>query len=160
MNRIIYLIQFVLDTKQKRFVVVVFFQAAGASDTKIAKAKWSKFVDQINLEHLSDEQIKILIYNLDDRKQWAALHYAVDANNIHVFSRLTAPKNPYQCGIYSSFCFIIQSAFVCLDIHINGGNGENVLHIAARSDHVWKNVSFIVIEKVHLLNIMRLFVVV
>ncbi len=29
-----------------------------------------------------------------------------------------------------------------LDININGGNGENVLHIAAQSQKIWKNVSF------------------
>jgi hypothetical protein len=32
-----------------------------------------------------------------------------------------------------------------LDININGGDGENVLHIAARSQNIWKDedVSFI-----------------
>jgi hypothetical protein len=83
----------------------VSFQAAYARGAKIAEKKWKEFVEQINSEHLSDEQIKILIHNLDGRKQWAAIHYAVDADNIYVFNQLTACDKLYRCSIYS-FVFL------------------------------------------------------
>ena len=83
--------------------------------------------------------------NLDDRKQWAPLHYAVDANNYYVFYQLTQGKTKFRCGKLSfiiTSLYHISGFFFHLDININGGNGENVLHIAARSQSIWKDVSF------------------
>ncbi len=87
----------------------VSFQAARAREENAAKKKWEKFVEQIDLERLSNEQIKVLINNLDDRKQWAALHYAVDANNTYVFDQLTAPGKRFRSSIHSSLLLIILS---------------------------------------------------
>ncbi|CAF1423214.1 unnamed protein product [Adineta steineri] len=100
------------------------YQAARANTIETAKQKWDEFVQQINSECFSDEQVNILINDLDKRKQWAPLHYAVDANNLYVFSQLTGREKRFRCNI-----------------NINGGNGENVLHIAALSQHIWTNKS-------------------
>ncbi len=74
------------------------FQAARAIDKEAAKRKWNDFIDQIKMECSSDKQIKVMLNNLDDRKQWTPLHYAVDANNIHVFSHLTKGEKCFRCG--------------------------------------------------------------
>ncbi len=81
---------------------------------------------------------------MDDRKQWAPLHYAVDANNMYVLSKLTTGEKRFRCGNYSSFLLHYSTCMVFslpLDININGGNGDNVLHIAAQSKKIWEGVS-------------------
>ena len=86
----------------------------------------------------------MMMNNSDERKQWAPLHYAVDANNMHIFTQLTRGEKKFRCGKSSAFSFVILHIFLHSDINLNGGNGENVLHIAAHSQHIWKDVSFIV----------------
>ncbi|CAF1382057.1 unnamed protein product [Adineta ricciae] len=100
------------------------FQAARESDEEKAKEKWKKFRQQIEDENSSSNQVKTLINSLDNHKRWAPLHYAVEANNKYVFQQLTSGNKTYRS-----------------DININGGNGENVLHIAAESDKIWTNKS-------------------
>ncbi len=42
---------------------------------------------------------KHLVKNLDDTKQWAALHYAVYKNNMYVFNKLTNDEKCFRCGM-------------------------------------------------------------
>ncbi|CAF1041066.1 unnamed protein product [Adineta steineri] len=64
-----------------------------------------------------------IIGTLDDDKQWAALHYAVDSNNEDLCRRLTSKKDKYRC-----------------DVNIFGGNGENVLHVVSQSECIWQDI--------------------
>ncbi|CAF4710247.1 unnamed protein product [Rotaria sp. Silwood1] len=74
---------------------------------------------------LSKEQIQYIVTHWDDENQWAPLHYAVHYNNTFIFNKLTAKDTD-------------NKNFLC-DININNGAGETVLHIAARSEAIWKN---------------------
>ncbi|UJR17163.1 hypothetical protein I4U23_004059 [Adineta vaga] len=100
----------------------ILFQAARESNEEKAEEKWEKFLTHTKHERLSHEQIKVLIDSFDSRRQWTPLHYAVEANNMFIFSKLTSGDKFYRC-----------------DININGGNGENVLHIAAQSNKIWES---------------------
>ena len=84
-----------------------------------------------------------MINHLDDRKQWAPLHYAVDANNIFVFKKLTGTEERFQCGKLLLFASLNRSVFFPSDININGGHSENILHIAAQSKNIWNHVSLL-----------------
>jgi hypothetical protein len=84
-----------------------------------------------------------MISTLDDERQWAALHYAVECNNVGLCDILTSKREPYRCGM---FFLLKQTAFIAsknniVDVNILGGNGENVLHVASRPDLIWTNVS-------------------
>jgi hypothetical protein len=54
------------------------------------------------LESPSADQIKIMMHSLDDRKQWAPLHYAVEENNLYIFTQLTQREEKFRCGNYLS----------------------------------------------------------
>lgn len=121
------------------------FQAARATDRKIAETKWEEFVKHISWQRLSDKQIKDLIETLDCEKQWAPLHYAVDANNGFVSKKLTGSDKRFRCGALDRLFHTLNTInyiFLDSDINIQGGNGENVLHVVARSKHIWTCVSF------------------
>jgi len=50
-------------------------------------------------------------------------------------------KNIFDAVKYMSFSLdVYKFFFKYLDINIDGGNGENVLHIAAQSDAIWQPV--------------------
>ncbi|CAF0750548.1 unnamed protein product [Adineta steineri] len=63
-----------------------------------------------------------MIGTLVGKKQWAALHYAVDCNNTKLCRMLTLEEDQYRC-----------------EVNILGGNGENVLHVVAQSNCIWTN---------------------
>ena len=49
--------------------------------------------------------------------------------------------NIFDAVKYMSFSLDVYKVFFkYLDINIDGGNGENVLHIAAQSDAIWQPV--------------------
>ncbi|CAF3957716.1 unnamed protein product [Adineta steineri] len=65
-----------------------------------------------------------MISTPDDRKQWTALHYAVDCNNVDLCRWLTSKEGQYRC-----------------DVNLLTGIGENVLHVIAQSNCIWANQS-------------------
>jgi hypothetical protein len=81
----------------------ILFQAAWAHNRETAKDKWKKFTEQVELDGLSEQQIKVMLHTLDDKRQWAPIHYAVDANNLYVFQKLTEGEKRFRCSKYFSF---------------------------------------------------------
>ncbi|CAF1104808.1 unnamed protein product [Adineta steineri] len=65
-----------------------------------------------------------MISTPDNTKQWTALHYAVDCNNVDACRWLTSKEGQYQC-----------------DVNLLTGIGENVLHVIAQSNCIWANQS-------------------
>jgi ankyrin repeat protein len=119
-------------------------QAAWEKDPQKYKKKWKTFTDKIDADNISSSKRKKIISTLDDERQWAALHYAVECNNEELCRTLTSKNGRYTCG--TLFFLLKQTAFIAsknntVDVNILGGNGENVLHIASRSDLTWSNVS-------------------
>ncbi|CAF1466942.1 unnamed protein product [Adineta ricciae] len=103
------------------------YESASESNYKKAEEKWAKFVTKIKEEGLRRHQIEKLIKCLDEQKQWSALHYAVFNNNLFVTKILVGARyihddKPYKC-----------------DLNVLGGNGENVLHVAAQSNPLWSH---------------------
>ena len=117
-------------------------QAARATG-EVAKRKWEKFVTSVNEMELSKERILLMINHCDEENQWAPLHYAVHYDNYHVFENLTSGEERFKCG--KSFVSNVNGLAISyiIDINLNGGRGENVLHIAARSPNIWGKVCFI-----------------
>lgn len=74
------------------------FQAAWGHDIEAVKDNWKKFTKQVKLDNLSRQQINVILHTLDDKKQWAPIHYAVDTNNCYVFRKLTEGKKRFRCG--------------------------------------------------------------
>ncbi|CAF4102655.1 unnamed protein product, partial [Adineta steineri] len=99
------------------------FEAASEKDSGSAQSKWELFDDAVTKESLPKNKVRKMIGTLDEDKQWAALHYAVDCNNVKLCNRLTSKEDKYQC-----------------DVNILGGNGENVLHIVSQSTCIWGDV--------------------
>ncbi|CAF4082826.1 unnamed protein product [Adineta steineri] len=99
------------------------FEAASEKDLGSAQSKWELFDDAVTKESLPKNKVRKMIGTLDEDKEWAALHYAVDCNNEELCSRLTSKEDEYQC-----------------DVNILGGNGENVLHIVSQSTCIWGDV--------------------
>ncbi|CAF4098910.1 unnamed protein product [Adineta steineri] len=97
--------------------------AASEKDLGSAQSKWELFDDAVTKESLPKNKVRKMIGTLDEDKEWAALHYAVDCNNEELCSRLTSKEDEYQC-----------------DVNILGGNGENVLHIVSQSTCIWGDV--------------------
>jgi hypothetical protein len=57
---------------------------------------------------LTNGEIEKLIHNLDEQKQWSALHYAVANDNLLVVKYLTGLQesddgHTYHCGRYFGF---------------------------------------------------------
>ncbi|CAF1346868.1 unnamed protein product, partial [Adineta ricciae] len=103
------------------------YESASESNYTKAEEKWTKFVGKIKEEGLRRYQIGKLIKCLDEQKQWSALHYAVFNNNLFVTKILVGTRHihndkPYKC-----------------DLNVLGGNGENVLHVAAQSNPLWSH---------------------
>ncbi|CAF4998289.1 unnamed protein product, partial [Rotaria sp. Silwood1] len=89
------------------------------------KDKWNKFTHEVDTHAHRKKYSQRLVNHLDETKQWAALHYAVFNNNTYVSDKLTDKKNG-------------EKHFHC-DINILTGNGENVLHVATRSNFLWED---------------------
>jgi ankyrin repeat protein len=116
--------------------------------------KWRAFYEKLENYINNKKYRKQLVNTLDDKKQWAPLHYAVFMNNNFVCDCLagktvvlneppdeTFDSKDFRCGLYHISIFknyFWALFFHCQDINILTGNGENVLHIAARSSSIWK----------------------
>ncbi|CAF0792131.1 unnamed protein product [Adineta steineri] len=112
------------DRSEAKSAQELLFEAASEEDLKEYPKKWNLFMGVVVDEKISDSKLKKMISTLDDEKQWAALHYAVDCNNEELCRKLTSKKKKY------SKC----------DINILGGNGENVLHVVSQSNCIWQGI--------------------
>ncbi|UJR12614.1 hypothetical protein I4U23_016789 [Adineta vaga] len=101
------------------------FEAAAASTQIEAETKWNTFEKKVEHDRLQKREIQKLIHNLDERKQWPALHYAVSKNNTFVAKILLGTTDLREKGSYEC------------NIKILGGHGENALHVAAQSRELW-----------------------
>ena len=77
----------------------MFCQATRASKSEVEN-KWARFVARIDEEHYTRDQIRKAIHNLDKKKQYSALHYAVWHNNIYLVEKLLAKKSKFSSGNY------------------------------------------------------------
>ena len=109
-----------------------------------AEEKWTRFTDRIREEHYTGSQIKKIIHNLDKKKQYSALHYAVWYNNLYLVQRLLEKKSKFSSGNCSLTVFIgfilVRFLFLFLidtDVNILSGTGEHALHIVAQSKAIW-----------------------
>jgi hypothetical protein len=68
--------------------------------------RWSVFKKKIKADGISAGKLKKMISTLDDERQWAALHYAVEHNNIKLCEKLTSKTKSYRCG---TLFFIYQN---------------------------------------------------
>ncbi len=85
-----------------------------AKDQKNSIKKWAAFTNKLE-SYLGWEKLcKKMVSNLDDKKQWAPLHYAVFHHNSIVCDNLTAKtsgEKHFQCGmqdvsaLFKSFLF-------------------------------------------------------
>ncbi|CAF1485605.1 unnamed protein product [Rotaria sordida] len=103
------------------------FEAASQLDQGKAGKKWTAFTNQVERDCLRPREIQKLIHNLDERKQWSALHYAVANNNLFVAKILLGKTDLPE-----------DHSYKC-NINILGGHGENALHVAAQSKKLWNS---------------------
>ncbi|CAF1120790.1 unnamed protein product [Rotaria sordida] len=94
-------------------------EAIRASANEVEE-KWNQFIQRIEYDHYTHSQIKKIIHNLDRKKQYSALHYAVWHNNIYLVEKLLEKKSKFSS-----------------DVNILSGYGEHVLHIVAQSKAIW-----------------------
>ncbi len=88
-----------------------------AKDQKKSSDRWHAFTDKLE-SYLSWEKLsKKMVSNLDDKKQWAPLHYAVFHHNSFICHKLTAKASDekhFQCGmqdvtaLFKSFLFAFK----------------------------------------------------
>ena len=62
------------------------------------QSKWTRFTARIEEEHYTRAQIRKVIHNLDKKKQYSALHYAVWHNNIYLIERLLEKGSKFSSG--------------------------------------------------------------
>ncbi|CAF3715438.1 unnamed protein product [Adineta steineri] len=111
------------DAKLKSAQELLFEAASEKSLEEKYQEKWRLFERAVARERVSKGKLMKIIGTLDEDKQWAALHYAVDSNNKDLCRRLTSKKGKYRC-----------------DVNILGGNGENILHVVSQSKQIWLNM--------------------
>ncbi|CAF3676752.1 unnamed protein product [Adineta steineri] len=119
------------DRSEAKSTQELLFEAASEKDPDMARQKWELFKRAVENESLSKNKVMQMIGTLDEDKQWAALHYAVDSNNEELCRRLTFKLDKYQC-----------------DVNILGGNGENVLHVVSQSKYIWQGTGDVTTAKV------------
>ena len=73
-----------------------------------AKDKWARFTKRIEDDHYTVSQIKKIIHNLDKKKQYSALHYAVWHNNIYVVEKLLEEKSRFSSGNFILLCSLLR----------------------------------------------------
>ena len=60
--------------------------------------KWKQFVCRVENDHYTRSQIEKIMENLDRKKQYSALHYAIWHNNLFVIERLIDRKSKFTSG--------------------------------------------------------------
>ncbi|CAF4199915.1 unnamed protein product [Adineta steineri] len=130
------------DVIEEKSAQQLLYEAAQEHDPNKVVGKWWTFNEKLENYIDNKKYRKQLVNNLDDKKQWAPLHYAVFMNNKYVCNRLAGTK--MDLGKLTNET-LDSKDFRC-DINILTGNGENVLHIAARSSCIWKDSTSITDE--------------
>ncbi len=67
------------------------------TDENEYEKKWGKFKNKVHSDAISKQKLKKIIQSLDNERQWAALHYAVDCNNVK-FCETMLQDEQYKCG--------------------------------------------------------------
>lgn len=73
-------------------------QAAWQKNLETYEIKWSEFKRKVLNDDISNTVLKKMTSTLDNDREWAALHYAVEFNNMKLCSILTSENEPYRCG--------------------------------------------------------------
>ncbi|CAF4160294.1 unnamed protein product, partial [Adineta steineri] len=123
------------DVIEEKSAQQLLYEVAQESNQVKAIEKWWAFNEKLENYIDNKKYRKQLVNTLDDKKQWAPLHYAVFMNNTFVCDCLAGKTVVLDESTNEKFD---SKDFRC-DINILTGNGENVLHIAARSNSIWKD---------------------
>ncbi|CAF1054871.1 unnamed protein product [Adineta steineri] len=123
------------DVIEEKSAQQLLYEVAQERDQRKVKEKWWTFYEKLENYIDNKKYRKQLVNNLDDKKQWAPLHYAVFMKNKYICNRLAGTK--MDLGELTDET-LDSKDFRC-DINILTGNGENVLHIAARSSSIWEH---------------------
>lgn len=106
----------VYQRRRKKILLIINLniQAAIQTDPTIAERKWKAFQGKVDSDFLTNKEIYKIVHNLDEQKQWSALHYAVTNNNLFLANILTGKTyrsiyGRYKCGMY--LCLKISNRF-------------------------------------------------